>query len=67
MSQLKRIFIIDGKEVKDSYPMLTPEQAKKMMVDDYPDIINANYTQTLDEANGVLKIVFAKNTVGTRG
>lgn len=47
--------------------MLTPEQAKKMMVDDYPDIINANYTQTLDEANGVLKIVFAKNTVGTRG
>lgn len=67
MSQLKRVFIIDGKEVKDSYPMLTPEQAKKMMVDDYPDIINASYTQTLDEANGVLKIVFAKNTVGTRG
>lgn len=47
--------------------MLTPEQAKKMMVDDYPDIINASYTQKIDEATGTLKIIFASNTVGTRG
>ena len=61
------MFVIAGKEIKDDYPMLTPEQAKKMMVDDYPDIINASYTSQLDEENGVLKIIFASNTVGTRG
>lgn len=67
MAQLKRVFVIAGVEVKDDYPTFTPDQAKKMMVDDYPDIINASYTQNMDEVNGVLKIIFASNTVGTRG
>jgi PRTRC genetic system protein C len=67
MSAFKRIFVIEGKEVEDFYPGLTPEQAKKMMVEEYSNIINASYTQTLDEEKGVLKIVFAQNTVGTRG
>jgi PRTRC genetic system protein C len=67
MARLKRIFIIGGKEVEDQYPALTPDQAKKMLVDKYPDIINSAWTQKLDEAKGELKIIFSGNTVGVRG
>ena len=65
--QLKRVFVIAGKEVKDEWPNLSPEVAKKVMVDKYPDIINASWTQQIDEKSGLLKIIFASNTVGTRG
>jgi PRTRC genetic system protein C len=67
MAALKRVFIIGGKEVADQYPSLPPDQAKKMLVDDYPEIINSSWTQSMDEEKGVLQITFTGNVVGTRG
>jgi PRTRC genetic system protein C len=67
MAILKRVFVIGGKEVVDQYPSLSPDHAKKMLVDDYPDIINSSWTQSMDEAKGILSVVFSTNVVGTRG
>lgn len=64
-TQIKRIFKIEGKEVEDQYPTLTPDRAKKMMCDTYPSIINSTWTERID--NGVLYVEFSDNVVGTRG
>jgi PRTRC genetic system protein C len=65
--QIKRVFKIDGKDVPDQYPGLTPDRAKKMMVDQYPSIINSTWTERIDEAAGILYVEFSGNVVGTRG
>lgn len=66
-TQIKRVFKIEGKEVEDQYPTLTPDRAKKMMVDTYPSIINSTWTERIDEAKGILYVEFSGNVVGTRG
>lgn len=64
---LAREFVIKGTTIKDEYPALSPDQAKKILADTYPDIINASWTQKMDEKRGILVITFSTNVVGTRG
>lgn len=67
MAQLKRVFKIGGKEVADDYPTLTPERAKKFLVEQYPDILNSSWSEKIDEEKGILTVEFSGNVVGTRG
>ena len=66
MAALKRVFMIKGVEVADQYPTLAPDAAKKMMLDEHPDIINSSWSQRMDEKKGILYITFSGNVVGTR-
>lgn len=65
MSRMKREFIIDGKTVNDSWPALSPDEAKKFLSEDYPDVLNSSYTENIKDNK--LIITFGKATVGTRG
>lgn len=65
MSKMKREFIIDGKTVKDSWPSLSPDEAKKFLAEEYPGVLNASHTEAI-KGNRLI-VIFSKTTVGTRG
>ena len=63
----KRTIIYEGKQIKDEFPELPVKVLQKMLASDYPEIINASFTQKIDEKTGDLVIDFGKSVVGTRG
>ena len=61
---MSRIFIYDGREFPDPDPSLSPEEIKQMMAGFFPELSNADVTES---ARGDDQLFKFQRKVGTKG